>query len=88
MTREDKYRILLDFKDGVGTREELIRKIGKDSYDEFCYVGTIKQGMDGRMEQRWQVTPFGRSQVDDYLALCQLDDNLDALCKQYGIITK
>ena len=62
--REIAYEYIL--KEGCGRKDVLLKKIGQDLFDEFCFVGYIKQGMDGNLNERWKLTNFGRSQTKSY----------------------
>lgn len=84
MTTIEAYNYLI--KTENGERSEAIKKIGEDLFTELRLIGFIKEGMDGNWIERWQITPFGREQINTYLKFEEIDNELDEICKELNIL--
>lgn len=83
ITRKESYLYLINTE--KGERKELIQNIGENFFDEFRLIGFIKEGMDGKWIERWQLTPFGKMQINSYLKFQEIDEELDEICKELDI---
>jgi len=63
-----------------GSREEIDeKKVSPELFEELCRVGFVSQGVDGRMQDRWQLTDFGKSQIESYLEVSKMIRTLQSL---------
>lgn len=83
MTKIEAYNYLI--KEEKGKRSDVINSIGEDLFTEFRLIGFIKEGMDGNWVERWQITPFGKEQMNTYLKFQEIDRELDEICKELNI---
>lgn len=70
---EDAYAYFLREKNGY------VKSFKMDSamLADFCNVGYIKMGVNGDLQERWQITDFGKSQFRAYLALAKQKKKAD-----------
>ena len=66
-TLDDAYDYFLHKERGFLSDFEM----NKVFFDDFCRVGYIRRGVNGNMQERWQITDFGKSQFQAYLALSE-----------------
>ncbi len=81
--REEAYSYILSTDNGFIDEIE----ITQDLFNDFCLVGYIKQGMDGDWRERWQVTDFGKSQLQSYINFFDQEQELSDLLSRLGIAT-
>ena len=81
--RIDAYKHILETK--CGNKTDLVEKITLELFEEFCLVGYIQEGMDGKWNERWQITSFGASQIQTYLNFSQKEKGLDAFIQTLGV---
>ena len=55
-----------------GTKEAFTRTLGESCFTDFRNVGYIKEDVNGKWEERWQLTDFGEQQAQAYLDLARL----------------
>jgi hypothetical protein len=81
--RQIAYDYLIKTK--CGYRDDLIKKITLELFDEFRLIGFIKEGMDGEWKQRWKITDFGESQITSHLTFIKISEKLKLINKKYNI---
>lgn len=64
------YNYLLSHR--MGTKQAFTSALGEGYFIDFRNVGYIKEGINGKWEERWQLTDFGEQQVQAYLDLAGL----------------
>ncbi len=55
-----------------GTKEAFMSALGEGYFTDFRNVGYIKEDVNGKWEERWQLTDFGEQQAQAYLDLAGL----------------
>lgn len=75
--RGEAYRYIL--KTEQGFVDEI--RISEELFKDFCYIGYIRLGMDGKWRERWRITDFGKSQFHSYLELFEQEADLNDILK-------
>lgn len=77
------YKFLL--KNSYGSKSVLDEYLDKDSLDKFCKLGYVKRGFDGRSDERFMLTHFGKKQIKTCYNSTKKLDQLTRLCDSLGI---
>ena len=75
--REEAYQYVLDEKHGSVSK--LKENLQQEVFNDFLRLGYIKQGMDGEWDERWQLTEFGKEQMESYISLNNQTELLDLI---------
>ena len=81
--RQKAYTYLIEKK--CGYREDLIKKITEELFDEFCLIGFIREGMDGEWKERWTLTDFGKSQITSHFNFMEKSEKLKSINYKFTI---
>lgn len=76
--RGEAYKYVL--KEDHGFVDEI--RISDELFRDFCNIGYIRMGMDGKWRERWQITEFGKEQFQSYLELFDQEEELESILKE------
>lgn len=81
--RGEAYRYVLETKQGFV--DEIL--ISEELFKDFCCIGYIRLGMDGKLRERWRITEFGESQFQSYLELFDQEEDLNNILRELEAVS-
>lgn len=72
--RVEAYKYVL--RHDHGNVADLQKSLSSELFEDFLLLGFIKQGMDSKGTERWQVTIFGRGQLRESIRLLEQRDEI------------
>ena len=81
--RQKAYEYIIEKK--CGYREDLVKQITQELFDEFRLIGFIKEGMDGEWKERWKITEFGKFQITSHFNFINISEKSQSINRKFNI---